>query len=302
MKKLALLLMLSSSLVQAETWELPPVVDNSGYPPQTVTTNPATLATSGGNAVYEMMGRLEQLQKEVQELTGKVEEQAYLIAELKKQQKVMYSDFDDRLQSIENKGSANSAPPDTTSSAPVVPEPAPAPVEQAAEKPVAPPPPPVAPIDASISKKAADAKIAAAKAGVKPPPPPPAPQVPVAEKQDYDSALTALRTGHTSQAIDGFSAYLQKYPTGGYAANAQLHLGEAYHLNNNEDAAQQAFNTLIIQQPKSDKVPDALLMLGTIELAQKHNDKAQEYLMRVIKEFPNSPAALRAAKKLETLQ
>ena len=277
MKKFTVLLMMSASLAHAQTWELPPVIDNSGYPPQTVTVNPTNVAAPANNTLYEMMGRLEQLQKQVQELTGKAEEQAYLIAELKKQQKVMYADFDDRLQSIENKNNASVTSPDNNSaSAPVVAEPAPAPVvEAAAEKPA--PPPAANAVDATAAKKAADAKIAQAKAGVKPPPPapaakpappPPAPQVPAAEKQDYDAALTALRTGHNSQAIDGFSAYLQKYPTGGYAANAQLHLGEAHHLNNNDDAAKQVFATLMAQQPKSDKVPDALLMLGTaIKLA-----------------------------------
>ena len=49
------------------------------------------------------MGRLEQLQAEVQQLTGKVDEQAYRIDELKKHQSTMYSDFDERLQSIEKK-------------------------------------------------------------------------------------------------------------------------------------------------------------------------------------------------------
>ncbi len=50
-----------------------------------------------------MMRRLEQLQTEVQQLTGKVEEQANLIAEMKKSQSTMYSDFDGRMQSLEKK-------------------------------------------------------------------------------------------------------------------------------------------------------------------------------------------------------
>ena len=56
------------------------------------------------------MGRLEQMQVEVQQLTGKVEEQAYHIIELKKRQKTMYSDFDDRLQGIETKATGTDQP------------------------------------------------------------------------------------------------------------------------------------------------------------------------------------------------
>ncbi len=85
--------------------ELPPVVDkgagvsadsalNAAKPPAALSSN------------YEMMKRIEQMQAEVQQLTGKVEEQAFQIEELKKQQKTMFTDFDDRIQNIENKSGA----------------------------------------------------------------------------------------------------------------------------------------------------------------------------------------------------
>jgi tol-pal system protein YbgF len=302
MKTRALILLLASySIAHAETWELPPVIDNSGYPPQTATINPVTPAAPSSNALYEMMGRLEQLQKEVQLLTGKVEEQAHLIGELKKQQKVMYSDFDDRLQSIENKGSATAEPPAPASDT-APPPPAEAPAAEPEKKLVPPPPPVSAAEPQSAPAKKAEPKPANPPAVAKAPPAaPPQPQVPAEEKQDYDAALNALRTGKNVQAIDAFNAYLQKYPTSHYSAHAQLHLGEAYHLNNNDDAARKAFHRLIEHQAKSDKVADALLMLGTIELEQKHSDKARDYLTRVSTEYPNSSAAQRAAKKLEKL-
>ena len=85
------------SAVHAEP--LPPVIDNSMYPAGEV----SAAKPSSTNALYEMMGRLEQLQAEVQQLTGKVEEQANLIAEMKKSQSTMYSDFDERMQSLEKK-------------------------------------------------------------------------------------------------------------------------------------------------------------------------------------------------------
>ncbi len=98
--------------------ELPPVVDKSGG----VTPNPATAKPSASlTSEYEMMKRIEQMQAEVQQLTGKVEEQAFHIDELKKQQKTMYTDFDDRIQSIENKSGASQPSAETPAdpSAPV---------------------------------------------------------------------------------------------------------------------------------------------------------------------------------------
>ena len=106
MKKTSLVLLLSAcSSVYAE---LPPVIDHSSYPPSATPVNPANSPST--NTLYELMGRLEQLQAEVQQLTGKVDEQAYRIDELKKHQTKMYSDFDERLQGIENKANGTDQP------------------------------------------------------------------------------------------------------------------------------------------------------------------------------------------------
>ena len=130
--RLILLLCAFSSTACAE---LPPVVDKSdgvsANPAISATTTPAALSTN-----YEMMKRIEQMQAEVQQLTGKVEEQTFQIEELKKQQKTMFTDFDDRIQSIENKSGVaqQSGDTPTDSSPPIDPAvttpPAPAAPEQ----------------------------------------------------------------------------------------------------------------------------------------------------------------------------
>ena len=56
--------------------------------------------------------------------------------------------------------------------------------------------------------------------------------------------------------------------------------------------------TLSKNIPNGAKVPDAILKLGYIEVEQKNPAKAREYLTRVIAEYPNTPAALLATKKL----
>ena len=53
--------------------------------------------------------------------------------------------------------------------------------------------------------------------------------------------------------------------------------------------------------PTAAKVPDALLKLGYIEIDQKNMVKAREYLTRVTADYPKSPAALLASKKLLNL-
>lgn len=288
MKKTSLVVLLSAcSSVYAE---LPPVIDHSSYPPSATPANPTNSPST--NTLYELMSRLEQLQAEVQQLTGKVDEQAYRIDELKKHQSTMYSDFDERLQSIENKASGIDQPvaespsetvgtgdaeaKESESLAPAsesVPSNEPTPADEST--------PADRPVDSQAPRPKSDTA-----------------QVSGVEKQEYQQAYNELRNGHTNQSIQQFNAYLSKYPAGVYANNAQYWLGEAYRVNQDNDAARKAFNDVIEKYPDGAKVPDALLKLGYIEIDQKNMAKAREYLTRVTADYPTSPAALLAAKKL----
>jgi len=286
MKALLIMLLCVCSVANAEE-SLPPVIDNSMYPEGEV--SPAR--PSSTNAVYEMMGRLEQLQAEVQQLTGKIEEQANVIAEMKKSQSTMYSDFDGRIQGLEKKAegirsSAAENPPMQEGSVGSEAKVAESSVAASAAAPEA----KQAPVQKQDAVPASGEASASANA----------PRVlPVGdEKQQYQQAYEALRNGHNAQAIAEFNALLSKNPKGEYANNAQYWLGEAYRVNQDVDSARKAFNSVIENYPGSSKVPDALLKLGTIEIELKNQAKAREYLTRVTTDFPSSTAARLAAKKL----
>lgn len=284
MKLRIALLSCALGFAQQAVHALPEVIDNSVYPPSALPANNVNLSASPStDAMIELTTRLEQLQAEVQQLTGKVEEQANTIAELKKQQSTMYADFDERIQQIENKGTAaadaDGAP--ATESVDVEAAPAAAVVEPATQP---------APAPAPVEKPMAPA----AKSG--------AASVSDVENQQYQQAYTALRTGRTDESIAQFIAYLQAYPAGGLAGNAQYWLGEAYRVKLDNDAAKQAFNDVVAKYPSSAKVPDALLKLGYIEMDLQNPDKAREYFNRVVSDYPNVSAAHLAAKKLRQLE
>jgi tol-pal system protein YbgF len=280
MKKYIPLLFCLCGYALAEPDSLPPVIDNSSYP----SAPPANaIAAPSSNAVYELMGRLDKMQAEMQQLTGKVEEQGNQIAELKKQQATMYSDFDERLRGSQSQSGAVSQPVTETP-----PEPAASNTPETAVADV--PAPPAVPAEPEAA-----ANVSA-----------PAPKVEVqasgGEKQAYQQAYASLRSGKTDQSIEQFKAYLSQYPTGGYADVAYYWLGEAYRVKPDADSARQAYNTVLEKYPNSTKIADALLKLGTIEADQKNTDKAREYLTRVTTEFPNTPAAHSAEKKLSQLK
>lgn len=284
MKARLIMLLCVCSAVNADP--LPPVVDNSMYPAGEAN----TIKPSSTNALYEMMGRLEQLQAEMQQLTGKVEEQANLIAEMKKSQSTMYSDFDERMQGLEKK--TEGVKPAAVES-PQTQDESVASEAKVAETPVA---APAAPEVKQTPVKKPDAAQAAAEASASPA------ASAGNEKQQYQQAYEALRNGHNAQAIAEFNALLGRNPKGEYANNAQYWLGEAYRVNQDIDSARKAFNSVIENYPGSSKVPDALLKLGAIEVEQKNPVKAREYLTRVTTDFPGSTAARLASKKLLLLE
>ena len=290
MKKITLILLLSACAnAQAE---LPTVVDNSSYPASSQAPfNTASAASS--SAMYELMARLEQMQTEVQQLTGKVDEQAFAIEELKKRQSKLYSDFDERLQGVENKGGV--APQANTGAVPeATNEAAPAATGSGqATTEVAP-----VPVVVSTDKAASTSQTPPVETVTPPSAPKPTTEVSTPEKEEYALAYNELRIGHTQQSVDLFRAYLAKYPSGLYANNAQYWLAEAYRVQKDNNAAYQAFTDVIEKYPNGAKVPDALLRLGMIEADKNNIAKAREYFTRIGSEFPKSQVAQIAQKKL----
>ncbi len=95
---------LISGAAHAEPQPLPPVVNHSTYQGGKHTGSQRSPQT-----LYETLGRLEQLQAEVQQLRGRVEEQDFTIIELKKRIKNIYLDVDQRLQKIEGTDNTTSS-------------------------------------------------------------------------------------------------------------------------------------------------------------------------------------------------
>jgi tol-pal system protein YbgF len=277
MKKIAFILFCACSSVYAESRVLPPVIDNSTYPAGSVINSSAP----SNNAMYEVLGRLEQLQSEVQQLRGVVEEQSQIIVDLKKRQGNIYSDLDLRIQELagvdvsekrsqltfneQNSGivTENSM---TESNA----------VNRVVEYPV-----PTAngvPVTKSVSK------------------------IVVNQKDLYQSAYEALRNGHNTRAIAAFKSMLIEFPKGEYADNSQYWLAEAYKVNQQIELAKVAFSRVVTHHAGSPKVPDALLKLGYIELDQNNIAKARDYLTQVTVSHPGTTAAHLATKKLRLME
>ncbi|TPQ27817.1 tol-pal system protein YbgF [Methylomonas koyamae] len=272
------LLAIGLSLGLAVSASAAPVNNAGAYP-----------AAPSDNAIFEVLGRLEQLQSEVQQLRGMVEEQSQTIADLQRKQNNMYSDLDERMQALSTAGQP-------AATQPAVGQPDAAAAPAAAVQTAAPS------VAATVPAASATPAAPAATPAVQPAPvadtKPVATTVSGNEKERYQTAYDTLRNGHNAQAVKMFQELLKDFPAGEFADNSQYWLAEAYKINREFDAARAAFNKVVSQYPNSSKVPDALLKLGYIEFDLQNTAKARDYLTRVTTSYPGTTAAHLAEKKL----
>jgi tol-pal system protein YbgF len=274
--KLAILMMaLSAAIVLAAPGDYDPAYDQGAYGTDTLDVRVAKLEKQlSGGTLLEMLNRVEQLQGDALRLRGDVEDLTHQLETLKKQQKDLYQDLDQRLR-------AATPPP---------PAPAPAPAAPPAGNP-----------DAAAQPPAGDAAQAAAPPPKPVAPPPPPPET-AARQAAYQKAFNILKEGKYPEAIKEFKVFLAAYPKGEYVDNALYWLAEAHYVNRDFPASREAFRKLVKDFPQGSKMPDALLKLGYIDYDTGQWISARESLNDVIKRYPDSSAAKMAEKRLAKMK
>lgn len=267
------LTLLALSLPLAAFAEVP-VVDNdagygsSSYPPAGYGTNGAYAGggvTAPASAQGELFMQLQQLQEEVAQLRGMLEEQQNEIQRLRQEGLERYQDLDRRLA-----GGASGAP--------------------AAQSPSA---------AGAIDAKGAPTPPAAASQGQAPASSEPAD--PAKEKLYYEAAFDLIKAKDFDKASQAFGAFLRKYPNSQYAGNAQYWLGEVNLAKGDLQGAGQAFAKVSQAYPSHAKVPDSLYKLADVEQRLGNAEKAKGILRQIIAQFPGSSAAQLAQRDLQRL-
>lgn len=249
--------------------------------------------------LLSLLQSVELLQAEVRELRGQLEQQQNAVSQLTDRQKELYLDVDRRLQRIEVGGvAAGAAAGGIAASGTGT---APAAGSGTATGSTA---------DASSTGSSGTssstavgvAAVGAGAAAASTPQTSSSSVDPVKEQQAYQAAFNLLKAGRYDQAAKSFQKFLDEYPSGKFADNAQYWLGESYYVTRNFDSAMREFDKLVTTHPDSQKVTHALLKIGYIhdELGQK--DKAREVLTGLTEKYPQSTAAGLAAKRLERMR
>lgn len=219
--------------------------------------------------VTDLTLSLDAVREENRRLRGDIETLQYELEQLRRKQRDMYLDIDQRLSNLNRERSAGgqAAPPAVDGGV-------------------------TAGVKGGGEKPGPAVKTAA--------PTPATDQV----RAEYQAAYSLLgpQVRRYEDAARAFSDFVEKYPQSSLAANAQYWLGESYYVSQKNAEALAAFDKLVKDYPGSAKMPGALYKIGRIHAARGDREKAGVALKRVVKEYPDSPAASLARDQLNRLQ
>jgi tol-pal system protein YbgF len=139
-----------------------------------------------------------------------------------------------------------------------------------------------------------------------PAPPPAAPPsgaagCPPSSEQLYQNAYRDYTGGNSDLAMQEFSDFLRCFPTTDYASNAQFYVGMIHYNKGDAKEAIQAFDAVLEKYGDNNKTPDAMLMKGRALLKLSQRTAAAEEFLNLIKRFPNTDMAARAAAERKNL-
>jgi tol-pal system protein YbgF len=200
-----------------------------------------------------MFQQFQQLQDDIAELRGIVEEQSHQIAKLQADQKEQYIDLDRRVAALSGGAGPTAAPGGSNAAAS-------GPTTSGGGGPVT-----TGPVASGNNS----------------------------ERDAYTTAFNMTKDKRFNDAINAFNQLLVTYPKGEYSGNAYYWLGELYLAQPEPalEKSRQSFAQVVNQYPTNPKVSDAMYKLGVVYYRLGDKAKALEYLNRVQSQYKDTQAA-----------
>ena len=213
----------------------------------------------------QMSEQLIELQKEVKELRGIIEEHDYKLKQIQDRQRDLYRDIENRLSAIPQGGSTTGA-----ATTPVTGTPAPATTT-----------PVVSPTTAESVRQAVGSTGN--------------------ERADFEAAFKLVRNREYNKAVASFEAFLTKYPAGSYSDNARFWIGQVYFAQSKFTEAEQQFNLMRTEFPESTKMSAAMLKLAEIKVRQENWQEAKAIYNEIVAKYSGAQQQL-ARKGLQDIK
>lgn len=243
------------------------------------------------NAAADVEIRMDRLEAEMRDLTGRVEEFANRVELLRQRIEQINSDLDVRFN--QGAGVAAAAPPPgrrQTAYDPQPPPPGPLPAGTVVPAPIfgTLTPPGMGPSGGSAPPPE---PASAGPSGARPPGPGGSPTGTASEQYNY--ALGLLKQADYAGAEQALRAFVQAHPDHAMAGSAQYWIGETYYARGKFAEAAAAFAEAYKRYPKGAKAPEDLLKLSMSLARVKQKDNACVALAQLDRDFPNPVATIK---------
>ena len=258
--------------------------------------------------LIDMLQQLESLQQDINSLRGEIELQNHSLEQLKKRQRSLYTDIDQRMQRLSQP--ADIGPVDITASETMTSPPlqtlsavsgsttavpaqhtsTPLTIEVVNTEPIQ---------QAQMSNISAAVTNSAASAN-------PVTEIPIninpaQVRAEYQQAFNLLKQAQYDQAIKAFRQFIVANPGSEFSDNAQYWLGEAHYVIHQYHQAIAEYDKLITRYPASQKVTHALLKIGYSHYELGQSEQAKRHLQDLRQRYPGTTAARLAEQRLSSM-
>ncbi|WP_413206075.1 tol-pal system protein YbgF [Rhodospirillum sp. A1_3_36] len=246
----------------------------------TLSAGPASAQQGNSDLLGRMQVRISELERLVQDLTGKVEQATYDNRQLKAQLDNALGDVQYRLNALEG----NPTPAAGGAPSAGIAQPGVGGTPPSGEQGV------LGYIPGGQAPASPKTPGAASMGSILPDAP---------EPEQYNYAFSMLHKADYAGAEQAFKAFLAQHPNGKLSGNAQYWLGETYYVRGDYEQAAVAFMTGYKTYPQSTKGPDNLLKLG---MAMANLGKAKEACAafgRLDSQYPRAAEAIKRRASAE---
>jgi tol-pal system protein YbgF len=270
----------------------------------------AQIASAGSSAAVDVELRMDRLETQMRELTGRVEDAVNQVEQLRSRLEQINGDLDARFsqgqpRSVASNSHASAGISDAGVAGPITmrgsaPSPDPSRFQPTAE--LMPPgtlvpPPPDVPMSAGAltppapTQPRTELTIAANGGPLRPPSERSLPGSSASEQ--YNVAFGLLKQADYPAAEEALKAFIAQHPKDPLAGSAQYWLGETYYTRGMYSEAASAFAEGYKNYPKGAKAPDDLLKLAMSLARANQKQNACIAFVQLDRDFPNPGSAIK---------
>lgn len=211
----------------------------------------------------EFQFQITNLQNEIRELRGIIEEQSYQLEQITNRQRDIYRNLD---QVASNATTAVQPQVDNTT--------------------------------IQVSDADAGGTITPVDAPVEPP----VQAAPTEDiRARYDAIFPLVRAKRFDEAIVEYQKFISDYPDSEFVSNSRYWLAQIYVVQGRTDEAEREYLLVAQQYPDSAKAAESLLKLGQLYEDRGQNDKAVQSYQQLLENYSSSNAARFAQSRLDVI-